>query len=99
MCYHLACDTIENINWRAITISTKAAANALAAVINSLDEVPPRSVGNGNRRRGSGFGGIGERELLQESLMAVGDGRGTGTCSSHAAPAGGHKHRHKRVFV
>ncbi|KAF6802121.1 peptidase family M28 [Colletotrichum sojae] len=42
-CYHQACDTIDNINWEAITLNTKAAGRALATLANSLEGVPPRA--------------------------------------------------------
>ncbi|KAK3319521.1 hypothetical protein B0T19DRAFT_375028 [Cercophora scortea] len=42
-CYHQACDNLDNINWDAITINTKAAANALGTLALSLDGVPARS--------------------------------------------------------
>ncbi|KXH43282.1 peptidase family M28 [Colletotrichum nymphaeae SA-01] len=42
-CYHQACDTIDNINWDAITVNTKAAGRALATLANSLEGVPPRA--------------------------------------------------------
>ncbi|KAK2616529.1 hypothetical protein QQS21_000572 [Conoideocrella luteorostrata] len=41
-CYHLACDTIDNINWDAFTVNAKAAARAAAQFALSLDGVPPR---------------------------------------------------------
>ncbi|KFA48315.1 hypothetical protein S40293_04455 [Stachybotrys chartarum IBT 40293] len=42
-CYHLACDDINNINWEAITLNTKAAGRAAAQFALSLDGVPPRA--------------------------------------------------------
>ncbi|WQF88264.1 Putative PA domain, peptidase M28, PA domain superfamily [Colletotrichum destructivum] len=42
-CYHLACDDIDNINWEALTLNTKAAGRALATLANSLEGVPPRA--------------------------------------------------------
>ncbi|KAI3331363.1 peptidase family M28 [Ustulina deusta] len=41
-CYHLACDTLSNVNLDAITANAKAAANAVAEFALSLDGVPPR---------------------------------------------------------
>ncbi|EQB50099.1 peptidase family M28 [Colletotrichum gloeosporioides Cg-14] len=42
-CYHLACDTLDNINWDAITVNTKAAGRAMATLALSLEGVPPRA--------------------------------------------------------
>ncbi|QPH02626.1 hypothetical protein C2857_006840 [Epichloe festucae Fl1] len=42
-CYHLACDTIDNIDWDAMTVNTKAAARAAAKFALSLDGVPRRN--------------------------------------------------------
>ncbi|KAI8317559.1 putative lipoprotein aminopeptidase LpqL [Colletotrichum sp. SAR11_240] len=41
-CYHLACDTLDNINWDAITINTKAAARVAADFANELPAGLPR---------------------------------------------------------
>ncbi len=41
-CYHKACDDINNISWDALTVNTKAAADALGALANSLDGIPGR---------------------------------------------------------
>ena len=41
-CYHLACDTIKNIHWEALTVNTKAAGSVAAQLALSLDDVPPR---------------------------------------------------------
>ncbi|KAH7162170.1 hypothetical protein B0J13DRAFT_2689 [Dactylonectria estremocensis] len=42
-CYHLACDTIDNINWGALTLNTKTAGRAAAQLALSLKGVPPRA--------------------------------------------------------
>jgi Zn-dependent M28 family amino/carboxypeptidase len=42
-CYHLACDTLCNIDWDALTTNAKAAASAAAQFALSLDGVPKRS--------------------------------------------------------
>ncbi|GAO19286.1 hypothetical protein UVI_02063420 [Ustilaginoidea virens] len=42
-CYHLACDTTDNIDWDAITVNTRAAARAAAQFALSLDGVPQRN--------------------------------------------------------
>ncbi|KAF3938852.1 hypothetical protein ABW19_dt0207384 [Dactylella cylindrospora] len=49
-CYHLACDTLENIDWSAITANAKAAARAAAKFALSLDGVPPRNKTTPNLR-------------------------------------------------
>ncbi|KAF7560427.1 hypothetical protein G7046_g3717 [Stylonectria norvegica] len=49
-CYHLKCDTLDNINWDAITINTKAAGRAAAQFALSLDGVPPRETTTPNPR-------------------------------------------------
>ncbi|EGR45765.1 uncharacterized protein TRIREDRAFT_81087 [Trichoderma reesei QM6a] len=41
-CYHQACDNLDNINWEAITLNTKAAGRAAAQLALSLDGIPPR---------------------------------------------------------
>jgi aminopeptidase Y len=41
-CYHLACDGIDNINWDAITVNTRAAGRAMAQLALSVDGIPPR---------------------------------------------------------
>ncbi|KAK5624805.1 hypothetical protein RRF57_000522 [Xylaria bambusicola] len=41
-CYHLACDTLSNVNLDALTVNAKAAANAAAHLALSLDGVPAR---------------------------------------------------------
>ncbi|KAI0555457.1 peptidase family M28 [Xylaria curta] len=41
-CYHLACDTISNVNLDALTVNSKAAANAAAEFALSLEGVPRR---------------------------------------------------------
>ncbi|KAI1779520.1 peptidase family M28 [Hypoxylon cercidicola] len=42
-CYHLACDTISNVDLEALTTNTKAAAVVAAGLALSLDGVPPRN--------------------------------------------------------
>ncbi|KAK5658477.1 hypothetical protein OQA88_1866 [Cercophora sp. LCS_1] len=66
VCYHQACDTIDNINWDAMRISTKAAASGLGVLINSLDGVPPRTI----RKRSD-----------RQYVMQTRDTHGTATCS------------------
>jgi aminopeptidase Y len=39
-CYHLACDTYDNINWEALELNTKAAAKAAASLALSLEGLP-----------------------------------------------------------
>jgi aminopeptidase Y len=41
-CYHLACDTIDNIDWEAITLNAKAAARAAAQFALSTEGIPAR---------------------------------------------------------
>ncbi|KAK3345856.1 hypothetical protein B0T25DRAFT_265092 [Lasiosphaeria hispida] len=41
-CYHQACDSLDNINWEAFTVNSKAAARAVGVLANSLEGVPPR---------------------------------------------------------
>lgn len=43
VCYHQACDDINNIHWDAITINTKAAAHAAVEFALSLEGVPGRN--------------------------------------------------------
>ncbi|KAF2001303.1 Zn-dependent exopeptidase [Amniculicola lignicola CBS 123094] len=53
-CYHLACDTYDNISWEALELNTKAAAKATAALALSVEGLPPRnttSVNPGSARR------------------------------------------------
>jgi aminopeptidase Y len=54
-CYHLLCDNLDNINWDAITVNTKAAARAIAALALDASAVPPREKANVNpkSRRGA----------------------------------------------
>lgn len=42
-CYHLACDTVSNVNVEALTTNTKAAAVVAARMALSLEGVPPRT--------------------------------------------------------
>ncbi len=49
-CYHRACDDINNISWEALTLNTKAAANALGVLANSLEGVPGRKIRNFSKR-------------------------------------------------
>jgi aminopeptidase Y len=42
VCYHQACDNIDNINWEALTLNTKAAGRAAAQLALSLDGIPLR---------------------------------------------------------
>lgn len=41
-CYHKECDNLDNINYEAFVINTKAAANAVGILAHSLEGVPPR---------------------------------------------------------
>ncbi|KAF1913449.1 hypothetical protein BDU57DRAFT_540871 [Ampelomyces quisqualis] len=49
-CYHLACDTYDNINWEALELNTKAAANAAATLALSLEGLPSRNDTSLNHR-------------------------------------------------
>ncbi|KAK3988730.1 putative aminopeptidase [Cladorrhinum sp. PSN332] len=49
-CYHQACDTLDNIDWEALTLNTKAAARALVTLAHSLEGVPPRQTTTPNLR-------------------------------------------------
>ncbi|KXJ95705.1 peptidase family M28 [Microdochium bolleyi] len=49
-CYHLACDTLDNINWDALTINSKAAGAVAAKFALSLDGVPARTKTSVNAR-------------------------------------------------
>ncbi|KAL2135130.1 hypothetical protein VTI74DRAFT_9723 [Chaetomium olivicolor] len=49
-CYHQACDDLNNIDWDALTVNSKAAARAVARLANSLEGVPPRATTTPNRR-------------------------------------------------
>ncbi|KAB5522912.1 hypothetical protein GE09DRAFT_495448 [Coniochaeta sp. 2T2.1] len=42
-CYHLACDTLDNIDYDALTVNAKAAGRAAAKLALSLDGVPART--------------------------------------------------------
>jgi aminopeptidase Y len=55
-CYHLACDTYDNISWEALEVNTKAAARAAAALALSVKDVPPRNTTSVNPRSGSRIG-------------------------------------------
>ncbi|KAJ3541740.1 hypothetical protein NM208_g2595 [Fusarium decemcellulare] len=48
VCYHKACDDINNINWDAITINAKAAAYVVSRLALSLDGIPPRDSSSAN---------------------------------------------------
>jgi aminopeptidase Y len=52
-CYHLACDTYDNISWEALEVNTKAAARAAAALALSVKDVPPRNTTSVNPRSDS----------------------------------------------
>lgn len=49
-CYHLACDTITNIDFDAITVNTKAAGRLAAQLALSLEGVPSRNTTTANLR-------------------------------------------------
>ncbi|KAH7329506.1 hypothetical protein B0I35DRAFT_386447 [Stachybotrys elegans] len=54
-CYHLLCDNLENINWEAITLNTKAAGRAAAEFALNMDNVPPRVKASPNPRSKRGM--------------------------------------------
>ncbi|KAM0417121.1 hypothetical protein ACHAPT_012897 [Fusarium lateritium] len=47
-CYHEPSDDIDNINWTAMTINTKAAAKAISELAISMDHIPPREETSAN---------------------------------------------------
>ncbi|KAI0385857.1 hypothetical protein F5Y04DRAFT_158631 [Hypomontagnella monticulosa] len=49
-CYHLACDTISNVDFEALTLNAKAAAVVAARMAISLEGVPPRAKTSPNLR-------------------------------------------------
>ncbi|KAK3214061.1 hypothetical protein GRF29_28g1911255 [Pseudopithomyces chartarum] len=49
-CYHLACDTFDNISWEALELNTKAAARAVATLALSVKGLPPRATTSVNPR-------------------------------------------------
>lgn len=49
-CYHLACDTFDNISWEALEVNTKAAARAAATLALSVKGLPPRQKTSVNPR-------------------------------------------------
>lgn len=49
-CYHLACDTYDNISWEALELNTRAAARAAATMALSVKDVPPRNTTSVNPR-------------------------------------------------
>jgi Zn-dependent M28 family amino/carboxypeptidase len=49
-CYHLACDTIDNIDWDALTVNARAAGRAAAKLALSLEGIPGRSKTTPNLR-------------------------------------------------
>ncbi|KAK0388909.1 hypothetical protein NLU13_2486 [Sarocladium strictum] len=49
-CYHLKCDDLDNINWEALTLNTKAAGRVAAHFANDLSGVPPREKTSTNPR-------------------------------------------------
>lgn len=55
VCYHQECDDLDNINWDAITVNTKAAGRAAAQFALSLDGVPPRDTTSLNTRSKKGM--------------------------------------------
>lgn len=54
-CYHLACDTLDNIDWEAVTLNTKAAGRVAAQFALSLEGVPPRTKTSVNPRGKKGM--------------------------------------------
>ncbi|KAG6031130.1 hypothetical protein E4U41_007705 [Claviceps citrina] len=72
-CYHLACDTMDNINWEAFTANARAAARAAAALALSLEGVPARnrtSLNEGSRmaiRRGFDSAWAGVRDVADKA--------------------------------
>ncbi|KAL0942950.1 Aminopeptidase [Colletotrichum truncatum] len=77
-CYHLACDTLDNINWDAITVNTKAAGRALATLAHSLEGVPPRADTSPALRGRAGV----LQQLRRWKLMAEHSSHGK-MCSHH----------------
>ena len=49
-CYHLACDTIDNIDWDALTVNAKAAGRLAAQFALSVEGIPARSTTTPNLR-------------------------------------------------
>ncbi|KAH7035214.1 peptidase-like protein [Microdochium trichocladiopsis] len=49
-CYHLACDTLDNIDWDGLTVNAKAAATVAAKFALDLEGVPPRTKTTVNKR-------------------------------------------------
>jgi len=49
-CYHLACDTLDNVNWDALTVNAKAAAVVAAKFALDLEGVPARTKTTANKR-------------------------------------------------
>lgn len=50
VCYHLECDDLNNINWEALTLNTKAAGRVAAQFANDLTGVPLREKTSSNPR-------------------------------------------------
>ncbi|KAM0454424.1 hypothetical protein ACHAPV_008294 [Trichoderma viride] len=66
-CYHQPCDDLDNINWEAFTLNTKAAGRAVAQLALSLDGIPLRDKAslNPSSRRGV------QRELNRAAQLAT----------------------------
>lgn len=67
-CYHTACDDINNINWEAMTVNSKAAGRAAAELALSLEGIPPRAKVNVNPKSKRGV----KRSLTQWANVARG---------------------------
>lgn len=81
-CYHLECDDIENIDWDAITVNTKAAGRAAAEFALSLEGVPARNSSTTPAKRS-------EAQLLSWE-SAISQVQAARPCS--------HEHAHDNVY-
>jgi aminopeptidase Y len=78
-CYHLACDTIDNINWEAITVNARAAASAVAELALSVEGIPPREEVNVNPSSKRGVA----RDLARWASLAA-HAESSHSCGGHA---------------
>ncbi|CAG9944073.1 unnamed protein product [Clonostachys rosea f. rosea IK726] len=67
-CYHLACDDLDNVNWEAITVNTKAAARAAAELALNVEGIPPREKSTTNPASKRGIA----RNLTKWARLATG---------------------------
>ncbi|KAH9902148.1 hypothetical protein F4778DRAFT_110779 [Xylariomycetidae sp. FL2044] len=81
-CYHLACDTLANVDLEALTDNARAAGVVAARMALSLDGVPPRSQTSLNPRERRNLGRqfdrwkrASERATLEKSCSHRGDSR------------------------